>query len=156
MAPPPPPPPARGARAVVVVSRFNEAVTQRLLEGALSELTTGPFTEATVDVIWVPGAFELPVVLAAALRSGAYRLGVALGAVVRGETPHFDFISSETTRGLGTIALETGIPVGFGLLTCDTFDQARERAGGSAGNKGAEAAAAALEAAAAIDRFHGA
>lgn len=143
-----------GARAVVVVARFNEGVTRRLLDGAIDHLCTGPFTRETIEVVWVPGAFEIPVVLASALRTGAYRIGVALGAVIRGETPHFEYIAAETARRLGALAVETGVPVGFGLLTCDTLDQARERAGGAAGNKGAEAAAAAMEAAEAIDRFH--
>lgn len=135
----------RARRAVVVVSRFNEGVTRRLLDGALQTLSDGGFTSERVDVVWVPGAFELPVAMVRALRTGRYRVAVALGAVIRGETPHFDFISSEATRGLGTAAMETGVPVGFGLLTCDTQEQALARAGGAAGNKGADAASAALE-----------
>ncbi len=134
----------------VVVSRFNEAVTRRLLDGAVDFLTHNGIALNDIHISWVPGAFELPVVVRHALESGRFEFAVALGAVVRGQTPHFDFISSETTRGLGEAALTTGKPVGFGLLTCDTFEQAVARAGGAAGNKGAEAAEAALLATRAI------
>ena len=145
----------RAGRAVIVVSRFNEGVTQRLLDGALQALSDGGVARADVDVVWVPGAFELPVAVVRALRTRRYRVAVALGAVIRGETPHFDFISAEATRGLGAIAVETGVPVGFGLLTCDTQEQALARAGGAAGNKGAEAATAALETSDTLARLEG-
>ena len=145
---------SRSERIVVVVSRFNEAVTRRLLQGALDTLAEKGYSpEHGVDVVWVPGAFELPVAVSRALASGRYRAAVALGAVVRGETPHFDHICAETTRGLGQIAREAGIPVGYGVLTCDTMGQATARAGGAAGNKGAEAAAAALETADTLAQF---
>ncbi len=134
-----------GPRALVVVSRYNEGVTRKLLDGALAELRTAGFSEKDVDVVWVPGAFELPIVVHRGFEMGRYTLAVALGAVIRGDTPHFDYICAETTRGLGEAALLFGLPVGFGLLTCDTLDQAVARAGGEAGNKGAEAAAAALQ-----------
>src|SRR5262245_16375555 len=137
--------PARRRRALVVVSRFNEAVTRRLLEGPRETLTAAGYAEKDIEVTWVPGAFELPVVVNAGLETGRFALAVALGAVIRGETPHFEYISAETTRGLGRVALRHGRPVGFGLLTCDTLDQAVARAGGDSGNKGAEAAAAAIE-----------
>ncbi len=140
-----------GARAVVVVSRYNEGVTQRLLDGALGSLAQRGFAEEAVDVVWVPGAFELPVAVRRALETGRYRFAVALGAVIRGETSHFEYISAEATRGLGEIARVTGIPVGFGLLTCDTLQQALARAGGDAGNKGAEAAESAVETARALE-----
>lgn len=140
---------------MVVVSRFNEAVTRRLLDGATEVLEREGFARDRVDVIWVPGAFELPVAVKGALETGRYGLAVALGAVIRGETPHFDYISAETTRGLGQIAIEFGLPVGFGLLTCDTFQQAVARAGGDAGNKGAEAAFAALETAKVLEQLRG-
>ena len=126
-------------RALVVVSRFNEAVTRRLLDGARRVLA-----DAEVEVVWVPGAFELPVAVHAGLATGRFDLAVALGAVIRGETYHFEVIANEATRGLGQAALEYQVPVGFGLLTCDTLDQALARAGGDAGNKGAEAAESAL------------
>jgi 6,7-dimethyl-8-ribityllumazine synthase len=133
------------ARALVVVSRFNEAVTRKLLEGASAELHRSGFGADAIDIAWVPGAFELPVAVHVGLQSGRYRIAVALGAVIRGDTPHFEYISAEATRGLGEAAIRFGIPVGFGLLTCDTLEQAIERAGGAAGNKGTDAAAAAVQ-----------
>jgi len=133
-------------RALVVVSRFNEAVTRRLLDGAVRALAQGGCGDA-VDVIWVAGAFELPVTVHRGFATGRYDLAVALGAVIRGDTYHFEAIANETTRGLGEVALTHGLPVGFGLLMCETQEQAMARAGGDAGNKGAEAAEAALEAA---------
>jgi 6,7-dimethyl-8-ribityllumazine synthase len=142
-------------RVVVVVSRFNEAVTRRLLDGALEALQDEGFPAHVVDVLWVPGAFELPVVVKGALQTGRYGFAVALGVVIRGETPHFEYISAETTRGLGEIARASGLAVGFGLLTCDTFQQAAARAGGDAGNKGVEAARAAVETAKVLKHFHG-
>ncbi len=132
-------------RAVVVVARFNESVTQRLLDGARRALHEGGLRDEQVDVIWVPGAFELPVAVQRALSTERYTTAVALGAVIRGETPHFDVIAAEATRGLGEVALRLAVPVGFGLLTCDTMEQAVARAGGAAGNKGWDAAQAALE-----------
>jgi 6,7-dimethyl-8-ribityllumazine synthase len=137
-------------RVAILVSRYNELVTARLLEGALACCRAAGVPDAEVDVTWVPGAFELPVVAAAAAASGRYRCLVALGAVIRGETPHFEFVAGEATRGLGEVALRHGVPVGFGLLTVDTLQQATERAGGTAGNKGYEAAEAALLAADAV------
>ncbi len=142
-------------RVLVVVSRFNEAVTRRLLEGAMTALADGGYSEDNVDVVWVPGAWELPLLVRRALDTKAYRAAVALGAVIRGETPHFDYLCSEAARGLGTAAQETGTPVGFGLLTCETLAQALARAGGAAGNKGAEAAVAALETADRLDQVDG-
>lgn len=138
-------------RVLVAVSRFNEAVTRRLLDGALRALEKGGVPEDRVDVVWVPGAFELPVAVHCGLATDRYRCAVALGAVVRGETPHFDFVAAEAARGLGEAARQAGRAVGFGLLTTDTLEQAMARAGGAAGNKGAEAAQAALETAAVLD-----
>jgi 6,7-dimethyl-8-ribityllumazine synthase len=134
-------------RVAILVSRYNEAITARLLDGALACCDAAGIPREQADVIWVAGAFELPVAAAAAARSGRYACVVALGAVIRGETPHFEYVANGTTRGLGLVAVEAGLPVGFGLLTVDTMDQAVDRAGGSAGNKGYEAAAAAIEAA---------
>jgi 6,7-dimethyl-8-ribityllumazine synthase len=134
-------------RVAIVVSRYSEAVTARLLEGALACCDAAGVPRAQADVIWVAGAFELPVAAAVAARSGRYACIVALGAVIRGETPHFEYVASEATRGLGLVSVEAGLPVGFGLLTVDTLEQAVDRAGGSAGNKGYEAMAAAIEAA---------
>jgi 6,7-dimethyl-8-ribityllumazine synthase len=127
------------------VARYNEAVTRKLLDGALAELKFAGYPADRVDVVWVPGAFELPVAVHGGLSSGSYQVAVALGAVIRGDTPHFEYICAEATRGLGEVALRFGTPVGFGVLTCDTLEQALARAGGEAGNKGAEAAAAATE-----------
>lgn len=143
--------PAESRRVLVAVSRFNEAVTRRLLEGALRAIADAGVGSKDVDVVWVPGAFELPVVIDRGLATGRYRCAVALGAVVRGETPHFDFVAAEAARGLGEAARKAGRAVGFGLLTTDTLQQAMARAGGAAGNKGAEAARAALDTAAALD-----
>ena len=142
-------------RVAILVSRYNELVTGRLLEGALACCRTAGVPDPEIDVTWVPGAFELPVVAAAAAASGRYRCLVALGAVIRGETPHFEYVAGETTRGLGEVALRHRVPVGFGLLTVDTLQQATERAGGSAGNKGYEAAEAALLAADAVAHLSG-
>ncbi len=133
------------ARAVVVVSRYNEAVTRKLLDGALATLAERDWPGERVDVVWVPGAFETPLAVDRALATGRYRLAVALGAVIRGETAHFDYIAGAAAQGIREVALRFGIPVGFGVLTCDTLAQAQARAGGAAGNKGAEAAASAVE-----------
>jgi 6,7-dimethyl-8-ribityllumazine synthase len=142
-------------RVAILVSRYNELVTGRLLEGARACCRAAGVPDAEIDVVWVPGAFELPVAAAAAAAAGRYRCLIALGAVIRGETPHFEYVAGETTRGLGEIALRHRVPVGFGLLTVDTLQQATERAGGSAGNKGYEAAEAALLAADAVAHLSG-
>lgn len=134
-------------RVAILVSRYNEAVTTRLLDGALACCAEAGISEGQVDVVWVPGAFELPVAAAVAAESGRYAALVALGAVIRGDTPHFEYVAGAAAHGLGEIAVRHGLPVGFGVLTVDTLEQAIDRAGGRAGNKGHEAAAAALEAA---------
>ncbi len=128
----------------VLVSRYNEIVTTRLLEGARQCLRETGVAETRVDVIWVPGAFELPVAAETAAASGRYAALVALGCVIRGETPHFDYVAGEAARGLGNVALAHQLPIGFGVLTTETLEQAIARAGGASGNKGYEAAAAAL------------
>jgi 6,7-dimethyl-8-ribityllumazine synthase len=140
-------------RVAVLVSRYNEIVTARLLDGALSALRAGGVDDDRIDPIWVPGAFELPVAAEAAAASGRYHALVALGCVIRGETPHFDFIAAETARGLGNVALAHRVAVGFGVLTTETLEQALARAGGEAGNKGYEAAEAALQTAEALARL---
>lgn len=139
-------------RVAVVVSRYHERITRRLLEGALEACREAGLAEDAVDTCWVDGAFELGVVTTALARDGRHAAVVALGAVVRGETPHFDFVAGETAAALGRAASETLVPVGFGLLTCDTLAQASERAGGAAGNKGREAAEAALRTASLLAR----
>lgn len=131
-------------RLAVLVSQFNERVTARLLDGALECCRAAGVPDSDLDVVWVPGAFELAPAAAAAVATGRYTAIVALGAVIRGETPHFDFVAAETARGLGEVASRHGIPVGFGVLTTDNLDQALARAGGPAGNKGYEAAEAAI------------
>jgi 6,7-dimethyl-8-ribityllumazine synthase len=120
----------------ILVSRYNEAITARLLEGALACCGEAGVERDQIDVIWVPGAFELPVVAAAAADTERYACLVALGAVIRGETPHFEYVAGEAARGLGQVAVRYRVPVGFGVLTVDNMQQAADRAGGSAGNKG--------------------
>lgn len=142
-------------RVAVIASRYNELVTTKLVEGARAACSAAGIRAEDVDLIWVPGAFELGVMAANVARSGRYACLVALGAVIRGETPHFDFVAGEASRALAAVALETGRPVGFGLLTTDDLDQALARSGGAAGNKGYEAAEAAIRAADAIARLGG-
>ena len=131
-------------RVAVLVSRYHERVTARLLEGAMVTCLEAGVPEGDVDIMWVAGAFELGVVATATAHSGRYAAIVALGVVVRGETPHFDYVAGETASALSRAATDTLVPIGFGLLTCDTMEQAEARAGGAAGNKGREAAEAAL------------
>lgn len=140
-------------RVAILVSRYNELVTSKLLDGARSCCRDAGLGDDDVDVVWVPGAFELPAVASAAAGSGRYAAIVALGAVIRGDTPHFEFVAGEAARGLGEVAVRHALPVAFGVLTVDTMQQALERAGGGAGNKGYEAAAAALESADVILRL---
>jgi 6,7-dimethyl-8-ribityllumazine synthase len=140
-------------RVVIIVSRYNELVTGKLLAGARACCREAGIADDQVDTVWVPGAFELGVAALAAARSGRYAAVVTLGAVIRGETPHFDFVASETSRQLGNVVLETGVPVGFGLLTTEDMDQALARAGGAAGNKGHEACDAAIRAADVVRQF---
>ncbi|MBD0318592.1 MAG: 6,7-dimethyl-8-ribityllumazine synthase [Thermoleophilia bacterium] len=136
-----------GARRYVgiAVASFNGDITTRLLVGALEALADSGVDRARVDVMQVPGAFELPLAAMALAKTRRYACVVALGCVIRGDTPHFEFIASEAASGLQLAALETGVPVSFGVLTCDTRTQAESRAGGRYGNKGAEAARSALE-----------
>jgi len=129
----------------VLAARFNDFIVDRLIGGAIDYLVRHGADPSRITVIRVPGAFEMPLVCQKLAKSGEYDAIVALGAVIRGATPHFDFVANEAVKGLAQVQLSTGIPVGFGLLTTDTLDQAIERAGSKAGNKGAEAAAAALE-----------
>ena len=129
----------------VVVARFNGEVTTRLLDGAIAALEEAGVERDRIDVVPVPGAFELPLGAMALARTRRYSCVIALGCVIRGETPHFDYVAAEAASGLQVAALETGIPVSFGVLTCDTREQADARAGGPHGNKGAEAARSALE-----------
>jgi 6,7-dimethyl-8-ribityllumazine synthase len=138
------------ARIGIVASRYNENVTRRLLAGAEQCIRDRGVSAERVDVRWVAGAWELPVVVRGLLAAGGYEAVVALGAVIRGETAHFEYIAGEAARGLMAVAVQYGVPVGFGVLTCDTEEQALARAGGAEGNKGYDATAAALDAAAAL------
>ena len=146
-------PPA--GRALVVASRYNEAVTRKLLDAALTVLAARGYPQEAADVVWVPGAWELPLAVSKGLDTGRYAVAVALGAVIRGETQHFEYIASVASRGLAEASVRYGIPVGFGVLTCDTLEQALTRAGGAAGNKGEEAATAALDTAQALRALDG-
>lgn len=136
-----------GARRSVgiAVSRFNGEITSRLLEGALAELDAAGVAAEAIELMPVPGAFELPLAAMALAKSRRYSCVLALGCVIRGETPHFDFVAAEAASGVQLAGLETGVPVSFGVLTCDTRAQAEARAGGPQGNKGSEAARSALE-----------
>jgi 6,7-dimethyl-8-ribityllumazine synthase len=146
-------PEGRGRRVAVIVARFNQSVTQRLLDGALDGLVRHGVAFDDIDVAWVPGAWELPAAARRLLGSDRYTVLVALGAVIRGETPHFDYVAGEAARGLSQAGAEFDVPIGFGVLTCDTMQQADERAGGVHGNKGWDAALAALEMADLFDRL---
>jgi 6,7-dimethyl-8-ribityllumazine synthase len=138
-----------------VVSRFNESVTQRLLEGALDALVRHGVAFDDVDVLWVPGAWELPFAARRAAATERYDALIALGAVIRGDTPHFEYVAGEASRGLSAASGEFDVPIAFGLLTCDTMAQAEARAGGEHGNKGWDAAMAALEMADLFDQVDG-
>ena len=138
---------ANGARRAVgiAVSRFNGDISSRLLEGALAALAEAGVARERIDVMPVPGAFELPLAAMALAKTRRYACVVALGCVIRGDTPHFEYVASEAASGIQLAALETGVPVAFGVLTCDNRKQAEARAGGRHGNKGADAARSALE-----------
>jgi 6,7-dimethyl-8-ribityllumazine synthase len=138
-------PAGTGRRVVIVAARFNSQITEKLVEGAMDACVRHGVAFEDVDILWVPGAWELPPALMKALQTDRYDCAVALGAVVRGDTPHFDFVAGEASRGLSLLQGEYGVPVGFGLLTCDTMEQAEARAGGAHGNKGWDSALAALE-----------
>ncbi len=136
---------ASGLRIALVAARFNDTITKRLVDGAREELLAHGADEDALTTVWVPGAFEIPIVLAKLAASGRVDALVALGCVVRGDTPHFDFVAGACTDGASEVALRHGVPVGFGVLTTDTWEQAEARAGGAHGNKGGEAALTAIE-----------
>jgi 6,7-dimethyl-8-ribityllumazine synthase len=136
---------AAGMRFGVVAGRFNREITLRLLDGVNAELLRAGVAEADVTVAWVPGAIEIPVAAQRLARSGIVDAVVCVGAVIRGETPHFDYVAGECAAGIVRVGLDTGVPVIFGVLTTDDLDQALERSGGKEGNKGEEAAASAIE-----------
>ncbi|HEX9888948.1 MAG TPA: 6,7-dimethyl-8-ribityllumazine synthase [Nitriliruptorales bacterium] len=136
---------ASGLRIGIVAARFNQTVVEKLVEGAVDTVIRHGALPADVHVAWVPGAFEIPVVLRKLAESGRFDALVALGAVVRGSTPHFDYVAGEAAKGAAEVGRQHGIPVAFGVLTTDTWEQAVERSGGKLGNKGAEAALSAVE-----------
>jgi 6,7-dimethyl-8-ribityllumazine synthase len=135
----------QGARFAIVVARFNELFTKPLLDGALASFRRHGVSEAAVDVAWVPGSFEIPLVAKRLAGSGAYAAVVCLGAVVRGATSHFDYVAGQAAAGVAHAALDTGVPVIFGIITTDTLEQAMDRVGAKSGNKGYDAALSALE-----------
>ena len=134
-----------GMRFAIVASRFNDFVTSRLLGGALDALERTGTAESDITVVRVPGSFEIPLAAKKLVQAKKYDAVICLGTLIRGETPHFDYISSEVTKGIGSVALESGTPVAFGVLTADSVEQAIDRAGMKSGNKGFEAALSAVE-----------
>lgn len=136
---------AKGLRLAIVVSRFNSFITERLLNGALDALARAGADERRIEVIRVPGSFEIPVAAKRLAETGRYDALICLGCIIRGETQHFDYISSEVTRGIQLAAVQTGVPLAYGVLTTDNLEQAIERAGAKSGNKGADAALSAVE-----------
>jgi len=129
----------------IIVSRFNEFITSKLLAGCLDALERHGADPKAVDVVWTPGSFEAPLVAQRLAESGRYAAIICLGAVIRGQTPHFDYIATEVSKGIARVALKSGVPVAFGVITADTLEQAIERAGTKSGNKGADAARSAIE-----------
>jgi len=134
-----------GLRVAIVAARFNEFITSKLVGGAVDTLVRHGADDGAIDIAWVPGAFEIPLLAQRLAASGRYDTVICLGAVIRGATPHFDYVAAEVAKGVGQVGLATGLPVVFGVLTTDTIEQAIERAGSKAGNKGADAAMAAIE-----------
>lgn len=134
-----------GIKVGIVVARFNEFITSKLLSGAMDGLLRHNVQEEDIQVAWVPGAFEIPLIASKMARSGKYDAVICLGAVIRGSTSHYDYVCSEVSKGIAAVSLESGIPVMFGVLTTENIEQAIERAGSKAGNKGSECAEGAIE-----------
>jgi 6,7-dimethyl-8-ribityllumazine synthase len=134
-----------GLKIGIVVGRFNSMITAQLYEGALDGLIRHGVAAENIDSAWVPGAFEIPIVAKKLVSTGRYDAVICLGAVIRGSTPHFDYVAAEVSKGVAAVGLQSGVPVIFGVLTTDTIEQAIERAGTKAGNKGFDAAASAIE-----------
>lgn len=141
------------ARFAIVVSRYNESITSKLLDGAIQTLTAAGVGDEQIDVAWVPGGWEIPLIAARMARTGRYAAVLCLGAVIKGETTHDQHINRQVSISLGQISLETGLPMLFGVLTCDTLEQAIHRAGGNVGNKGVECAEAALKMVTLMDKL---
>lgn len=144
---------AQGLKFGIIVGRFNEFIGGKLLSGSIDGLKRHGVAEEDIEILWVPGAFEIPLMAKKMAKSGKYDAVICLGAVIRGATPHFDYVSGEVTKGIASVSLDTEIPVVFGVLTTDTIEQAIERAGTKAGNKGYDAAVTAIEMANLIDQF---
>ena len=136
---------AKGLKFGIVAARFNDFITARLLDGAVDALIRHGASDTDIEVVRVPGAYEIPLVAQQLARTKKYNAVICLGAVIRGATPHFEYVSAEVSKGVAAVSMETGLPVVFGVLTTDTIEQAVERAGTKAGNKGADAALCALE-----------
>ena len=136
---------AKGKKFAITISRFNEFISSKLLEGCIDTLVRHGASENAQDVIWVPGAFELPLVALKLAKSKKYDAVICLGTVIRGATPHFEFVASEAAKGVAKVALDTGVPCIFGIITADNLEQAIERAGTKDGNKGRDAALSAIE-----------
>ena len=134
-----------GAKIAIVAGRFNDFLTKKLLDGATDCLTRHGVSEENIDIAHVPGSFEIPLVVQKMAASGKYDAVIALGAIIRGDTPHFDYVAAETTKGVASAMMETGVPVSFGVLTVDTIEQGIERSGSKSGNKGFDAALVAIE-----------
>ncbi len=135
----------RDVNIAIIVSRFNHFITQHLLDGALDALQRHGINDDKLTVVWVPGAFEIPLIAKKLAQSKQYQAVICLGAVIRGSTPHFDYVAAEVSKGVASVGLETGVPVVFGVITTDNIEQAVERAGTKSGNKGWDAALTALE-----------
>lgn len=144
---------AEGFRFGIVVSRFNDFITTKLLDGAIDALIRHGADEKNIDVVRVPGSFEIPLIAKKLAMKGSYDALICLGTVIRGATPHFEYVASEVSKGIAVTSLETGIPVAFGIITADTIEQAVERAGSKAGNKGWDAALTAIEMAQVIKKL---
>jgi len=136
---------AKGVRFAIIVGRFNSFITERLLAGALDALTRSGCPQENIEIVRVPGSWEMPVAARELAKAKRHDAIIALGAVIRGDTPHFDYVASEAARGLAQVAMESGVPVAFGVLTCNTVEQAVDRAGAKSGNKGFDAAMSAIE-----------
>ena len=136
---------AQGKKFGILVSRFNDFITKRLAEGAVSELKRHRADEDKIDIVWIPGAFEMPCIAQKMAKSKKYDALICLAAIIRGETPHFDFVAGEAAKGIANIAMNTGVPVIFGVITAENLEQAIDRAGTKSGNKGEDAARVAIE-----------
>ncbi len=135
----------KGLKFCIITSRFNDFITSKLTEGAIDALKRHGTSEKDIDLVRVPGAFELPIIVKKLAQKGTYNAIIALGTIIRGSTPHFDYVAAEASKGIAVAGMETGVPVSFGVITSDTIEQAIERAGSKAGNKGWDAAMTAME-----------